>query len=235
MSVPVVVMTSEKYLWAIPPFAYLFNRYWSELQTVLLVSDVKPTYKLPKNFLIRSMNANEPLPKEKWSNGLIVTLNNIKADHFVLMLEDYWLVRTVDHHGVETLAQYCRENSNVLRMDLTDDRFFAGDKRDIGAYGHYDLVETPPSSPYQMSLQAAIWNRHHLLSIMRPDLSPWEVELQISSALQKREDLRVIGTRQCPVRYANVFQGGEPHELKNTDRIPDEHLQHMKGQGWIKG
>jgi len=233
VSVPVVVMTSEKYLWTISPFAYLFNIYWSSLQEVYLVSDVLPKFSLPNNFHCHSMNGDRPLPKEEWSNGFIVAMENLRLDQFVLLLDDYWLCRTVDHHGIQTLAQYGREHRDVLRIDLTDDRFFAGDKYDIGAYGHYDMVETPSTSPYQMSLQAAIWNRDHLLSIMRPGLSPWEVELQISAALHDRKDLRVVGTRQCPIRYANVCQGGDPKDLKNLDKIDERHLQYLRERRWI--
>jgi hypothetical protein len=81
--------------------------------------------------------------------------------------------------------------------------------KDIGAWGHYDLVETPNDSEYQMSLQAGIWNRDLLLSLMRPGLDPHEVELNLSPTLHERNDMRVIGTRQRPVRYSNIYYQGK--------------------------
>ena len=36
MSLRVFVTTSDRYLWALRPFAHLFNRYWSELQPVVV-------------------------------------------------------------------------------------------------------------------------------------------------------------------------------------------------------
>lgn len=233
MAVPVYVLTSEKYLWQIRPFAYLFNIYWSSLQSVTVVTDVKPTYPLPPNFSIRSVSGNSPLPKEKWSDGLAVMLNNIPHDHFVLLLEDYWLIRTVDHKGIETLADYMRQHDDILRLDLTDDRQYNGEAYDIGSYGHYDLVETPPKSAYQMSLQAGIWNKGLLMSVLRSGLTPWEVELYLSPALHDRPDLRVVGTRQCPVRYANISKTKEDGQVLDFSKLQTDHLDAMRRRGWL--
>jgi hypothetical protein len=146
------------------------------------------------------------------------------------MLEDYWLCRTVDFRGIDTLAEYCRLHPEVIRMDLTTDRLYAGGMTDVESYGSYDIVETKEGTPYQMSLQAAIWSRKHLISVLKPGLNPWEVELQT----QIKEPLRVLGTRQFPCRYANVFNSGKPGELLNLSEIPSEHLAFMKAEGWIK-
>jgi len=118
----------------------------------------------------------------------------------------------------------------VLRLDLTEDRLYAGGMFDVEPYGHYDIIETPPGTPYQMSLQAGIWRRTMLLELLQPGMSPWAVELQNSPP----ENMRVLGTRQNPVRYANVFKGGNPDELLNLDQIPGEHVEYMRGQKWIE-
>jgi hypothetical protein len=101
MSIRVYCITNQKYLWCLQGFAYLFNCYWSELQEVTVITDVEPSFELPPNFKIKSVNAGKPLLKENWSDGLIVTLQNIPDDVFVLMLEDYWLIRKVDNSGVD--------------------------------------------------------------------------------------------------------------------------------------
>ena len=219
MSIPVVVLTSERYHWALRPFAYLFNLYWSELQPVVVVTDRLPAFQLPGNFQAESVSQGQPLPKERWSDGLMEALDHLPASHFVLLLEDYWLTRTVDHAGVQSLAYYAELHPNVLRVDLTDDRQYNGHAQDIEAWGHYDLVETPGTSEYQMSLQAGIWNRLLLRSVLRPGLSPWEVELQLSPELHGRKDLRVVGTRQSPLRYANVLKNSEQGQLQNLEHL----------------
>jgi hypothetical protein len=69
-----------------------------------------------------------------------------------------------------------------------------------------------------MSLQAAIWNRNLLLSVLQPSKTAWEVEIYTSPP----EEMHVLGTRQCPVRYANAILKGQVQESE-VNRIPEEH------------
>ena len=228
MNVRVFVTTCDRYLKYIRPFAYLFNLYWSSLQDVTVLGYKEPDFPLPPNFTFHSLG--EDGGQEKWSDGVILALRRVEDELLVLLLEDYWLTRKADNAGVSTLADYVYEHPDVLRLDLTTDRLYAGNMFDIEPYGHYDIIETPPGTPYQMSLQAGIWRRTKLLELLQPGKSPWQVELENSPP----ERMRVLGTRQNPVRYANVFQGGDPDTLLNLDRIPGEHVEYMRGQGWLE-
>jgi hypothetical protein len=46
----VYVLTSDKYLPALRPFAWLFTKYWSSTQPVTVVGFSPPTFALPENF-----------------------------------------------------------------------------------------------------------------------------------------------------------------------------------------
>ncbi len=217
----VFVLTSDKYMWAIKPFAYLFNVYWSTMQPVLLAGFSEPTFPLPDNFTFMKI-ADENYPADKWSNGLIHLLNNVDDSHFVFLLEDYWLCKTVDVRGVNACYEYIKDR-NVLRIDLTDDRQYAGGVQNLDAWGSYDIVETPNGTPYQMSTQAGIWNRKLMLEVLRPDKSAWEIEVHTSPP----PSMRVLGTRQCPVRYANGILKGDV-DMNSIDRIPQPHRDIVK-------
>ncbi len=230
----VYCLTSSKYIWAIEPFAYLFNTFWSAQQPCYIVTDAEPDFSLPTNFGVHLINKGEPLEQEKWSNGVIEFLNRIEDELLVILLEDYWIVRKVDNQGVNTLGDLMRAHPDIIRVDLTDDRQYAGDMEDVGYFGHYDLVETPNDSPYQLSLQAGIWRRELLLKLLRPDLSPWQVELYLSPTMYERDDMRVLGTRQRPIRYINAFKGGDSEKVLNLEGIPKEHLRVMEERGWLK-
>lgn len=232
----VLVVTSAKYLWALRPFAYLFDIYWSRSQSVVIATDARPDFALPSNFQYYVFNKGKPLPVERWSDGVIEALRSlIDETHVVLMLEDYWLVRRVDSMGISFLADFMarKGQERVLRMDLTADRQYNGHMKDVGYLGHYDLVETPGTSEYQMSLQAGIWNIDLLLEVLRPGMSPWEVELELSPQLHDRADLRVLGTRQCPMRYINAFKNGKEFELQNLELLPPAHLEEMEKRRWL--
>lgn len=218
----VIVMTSDRYLWANLPFAYLFNTYWSSLQQVELFGFSRPQYTLPKNFKFHSLDTMN-YPAERWTNALQKALTILSDEIVVIMLEDYWLCRTVDWNGVQMCVEYMLAHPNVLRFDLTDDRQYAGGSEIIDSYGHYDIVETKSGTPYQVSLQAALWNTKLLSKILLPNKSAWEFEIHTSPPTE----MRVLGTRQCPVRYANAIHKGEL-DLKHIRRIPSEHLNFIR-------
>lgn len=226
----VIVTTCDKMLWCLRPFAYLFNIYWSTLQPVLIGGYAEPEFALPDNFSFHQINKNN-YPAEKWSDGVIQLFDAITDDYFVWMLEDYWLSRTVDNAAVESLSAYLAMHSDVLRIDLTTDRAMSGRARDIGAWGHLDMVETPFDTPYQLSIQACVVNRRNMLRILRPGLTPWQFELQDGSRAIP-SGMRVLGTRQAPVRYTIGVGTGASMRV---DGIPDEHVEHIKSQGWLEG
>lgn len=206
MRTDVIVSVSDKYLWALQPFALLFNKYWGSNQRVIVAGYSVPQFKLPDNFLFYSI-ATEQYPKEKWADGLRDFLNVYQYPYFTLLLEDYWLSRKVDVEAIHDLTDYMDGRGNVLRMDLTGDRLYAGGMRQIGYHTRFDLVEAV-GSQYQMSLQAGIWNRELLLGVLdnlpQDRHSAWDVELEGTTIINRMPSrFRVIGTRQWPVMYAN--------------------------------
>jgi len=228
MNVPVYVFTCDKYLPYMRSFAYLFNVYWSTLQEVKVIGYKEPDFILPTNFTFYS--AGEDGGQKTWSDGVIKFLSEQPDELAVILLDDYWLCRKADNTGVDTLADYVHEHPSVLRMDLTTDRLYNGAMFEVGAYGHYDIIETPAGAEYQMSTQAGIWRLKLLRDLLKPGMSPWDVELETSPP----ESMRVLGTRQNPVKYANAFVGGNLGPLQNMDKIPSEHVEYMRNQGWLE-
>lgn len=220
MQPKVLVTTCDKCLWSIRPFAYLFNIFWSAQQKVDILCETAPQFRLPDNFSILPMPRGRKWPANKWTNRVIQYLKRIEEKHVVILLDDYWLIRTVDVRGISTLCEYMQLHPQVLRMDLTADRLYAGGMQDFDMYGHYDLVRAP-GSQYEMSLQAGIWDRELLLTVLQPDWNPWEVELLGTSVVNER-NMIVLGTRQNPIRYTNAMKNGST-EI-NAHGIPREHL-----------
>ena len=156
----IVVPVYKKTHWALKPFSQLYNKYWGSHIDVMCYS--KPDFRLPPNFNIVSVDDTD-FPAEHWANGMLLYLKNIPDDTVIILLEDYWLIRPVDLEGVVVLNKLVA--SNVLRVDLTSDRLYAREVRNVGCIGHYDIVEAP-NSQYQMSLQAGIWNRELLIEVL---------------------------------------------------------------------
>lgn len=231
----VLVITCDKYLFALKGFSYLFNKYWSSLQPVIVAGYSQPTFDLPDNFEFISIAPKE-YPSDKWTIGLAQTLRRLEDSHLVIMLEDYWLCRGVNHQAVNTLYELCLHNPQILRMDLTDDRQYNGDQipfEYIPYYGYNDILWTPPDSPYQSSLQAGIWNRRLLLEVLYEGESAWQFEIgKTGENIRNRSDVWVLGTRQRPVRYANVFKGGDISKM-NLEGLTNQDVEELKETGAI--
>lgn len=198
----IVVPVYNKRHWALQPFSILFNKYWGGSIDVMCYS--VPQMQLPNNFHIVSVDPVD-FPREKWVDGMLIYLKNITDDAVIILLEDYWLIRKVDVSGVAKLAGIIGED--ILRIDLTTDRLYAGGMRDVGYVAHYDIIEAP-GSQYQMSLQAGIWNRKLLIEVLealpKDKHSAWDVELEGTTIVNNNNmKYRVFGTRQYPVRYIN--------------------------------
>ena len=213
----VVCLTSDGYLWAVRPFSYLMSVYWSTQQPIIVGGFSRPQFPLPPNIEFVQLDTKN-YPASKWSDSLIILLNSIEDKHIVFMLEDYWLSRTADVRGIDACHKYIENRDAVLRIDLTDDRQYSGGVMNVDAWGSYDIVETPHKTPYQMSTQAGLWNRSLLLSILERGKSGWETEIHT----QPPETMRVLGTRQCPVRYANAMLKGKLL-IKEVEKIQQPH------------
>lgn len=237
----VICLTSDKYLPAVRPYSYLFNRHWSKEQPVLVAGFTPPDFDLPPNFSFHSIGKFEDYPVGKWSNALIKLLNEIDDEVVTVMLEDYWISRPVDLRGVRYLSDYARQFGYVLRIDLTTDRLFAhgprypGDIADYGYVGHIDLIRSEPTSQYHMSMMTAIWRRDNLLKVLIPNESPWQVELDGTRRVmtEHAHDMLVLGTRQWLVRHQLAFRGGDPGKL-NLDGIQQEDVRAMTELGYLK-
>jgi hypothetical protein len=234
MNMKVVVTTCAKLYWTLRPFAFLFNTFWSSLQEVVIVGYEPIPFQLPDNFSFHSI-APQSYPAKEWSTGLIEFLENFNDDYFIWSFEDYWLVRGVNHPAVSSLESYMGCHPDVLRVDLTGDRLNSGRAIDRGTWGHLDMIETPPGSQYCLSTQMAVMSRRNLLKIMRPHLTPWQYELQ--DEVKILGELRVMGTRQMPVRYTIGWGTNHKDEdgnlIPNTTSIPKRHLDFLNERDWF--
>jgi hypothetical protein len=233
----VVVLTSDKYLPALRVFAWLFNKYWSPKQEVVVGGFTPPDFDLPANFTFHSIGHFADYPVDKWSNGVIKLLQELPDDVITLMLEDYWLIRPVNTEAVRIAADYAQQFGYVLRIDLTTDRLFAGgphypsDIPDYGFAGYLDLFRKP-DTPYEMSLIAGVWRKDNLLSVLVPGESPWDVEIAGTTRVNERKDLLVLGTRQWPVRHILGLRNGN-HGDYLLDGLSSDDVTELRRLGYL--
>lgn len=199
----ITTLTNDKALWAIRPFMQQFNKYWNDNQQVEIVGFHQPPFELLPNFSFKSIASNN-WPASKWSNQLIEYLNSIPDKLVILMLEDYWLKSPVDDFAIKSMYEYAQTLDNLLRIDLTGDRSQHRTASIYHEYNGFEIVRTKQPTPYQMSYQAAIWDRENLLKVLLPEENAWQSEIDGSKRV--KDDMLVLGLKEPAVSYVPVLR-----------------------------
>lgn len=214
--IPTYLLTNNNHLWLIPGFTYLWNKYCNKPVTVVGY-DKQP--ELPSDFNFISLG--KQLPASKWSDGILKMLDNIGHQHFILVLEDFWLYQQVDIPKINKVANLMKDDS-ILRIDLSGNRQSYKSAVEISD-GTYETFE---GTPYQMSFQAGIWNKHNLRKVLKAGENPWQSEINGSNRVG---NMRVLGCKA--MWYRPVWRSKQNKFDMRSIRTED--LDYIKGQGWL--
>ena len=179
-------------------------------------------FEVPYEFY--SIGKYKDYPAQKWSNALYQVLNEAADDVFLLMLEDYWLLRPVDITGLKMMYGYMKVYDYVLKFDVTNERLWAdgGHKHIFGNdnynyLGYLDIIKSNFRSAYHMSLWSGFWNRENLKKVLIPNETAQQIELEGTTRLQAfGDDLLVLSSRQAPLMHANVIQSSKWNTAQNV-------------------
>jgi len=232
----IVVTTCDRYLSALRPFAWLLEKYWLPTPPdVLVVGFARPKFKLPDYFSFLSLGDVRDYPVNRWSDQLILGLNAIPDEVVLFMLEDMWITQPVYTRVVDMAYDYMKQFRYVARLDLTGDRLNAQSPPQLyGKLGHVDLIWSNPDVQYHLSTMPGFWRKEHLLRVLIPGETPWQVELQGTPRLAAlRQEMIVIGTNAWPLHNTLAFRGGDTGELLLNELDPSD-IKEMESLGLLK-
>jgi hypothetical protein len=173
----IVVMTSEKYKDVWVPFYYFMEKYWANCNY--------PIYHVSEGDLpVTSFTINhiERRPADSWNEILSNALDNISQDYILLLLSDFFLLRSVNSYKIEQYLNILeKENAAFIRIfPCPGPHFSYKNYLDIG------LIEK--KTPYSISTQATIWKKNDLLNFICKFKDDSELEIlgsQRSDELEK--------------------------------------------------
>lgn len=241
-TVRILVMTSDRYLPALRVFAHLFNKHWGADQPVTVGGFTPPDFDLPSNFTFYSIGRFADYPVNRWSDALIHALQRIPDEQVIVMLEDYWLTGGVDVEAVRMANDYCAQFRYTARFDLTADRACAGGARfyatiDRPSGGQIRIIQSNPDEGYHLSLMAGVWNKDHLLRVLRPGETAQETELNGTPRLRTlAHETIVLGYEKewQPVRYTLALRAQTGHGVLLLDGVPEADREELKALGYLK-
>lgn len=203
MQSKIIVLTSDKGNWLLPGFLHQWQKYdgrplevWGYTDPGLIETD-KVKFCSIGNFT--------DYPMSRWSDGVIKAIESIPEELLEVYLEDYWLMRKTNHYALGICRGYMARQSDAARFDLGTDRLYAKTARDVESIDTVDIIEA--GGDYAFSWQASIWRKRALQDLMIYGETAWESELAGTNRLNQ-SGWRVLGSRQCPVRYMIAVNKG---------------------------
>lgn len=244
----VIVMTSDNQYQHLPAYCHQWDKYFgmSKVDTVFCGFSPLPElghFDVGIDYDFYSIGSFDAYPPNRWSDALIKVLDSVADEVFILMLGDYWLIRPTDTYAISMIYDYMHQFKYVIKFDLTTERLFAdgGGKYNFGYHtydtlGYLDLIKSSPGSPYHLSLWGGVWRRDLLRDVLIPGETAQQIELNGTHRLsQKGDEVLVLGTRQAPMRHANVIQGGKPNQdvMVGLPALTEGDREELKELGYL--
>lgn len=149
--------------WA--PFAHGLDKYWGDciFPAILITNN--------KSFIHPKLRATAQGADKGWANNLTEALHKLNTLYILYLQEDCWLTTPV---STQTILRYL---SLLESNDIAYLRLYPCPPPSAPSRYGADIGTIPPGEPYRTSLQAAIWNKSVLLSLLQENESPWHFEI----------------------------------------------------------
>jgi len=242
----VYITTSDRFSYLVPGFAYMFNKYWSPNQKVIVLGYENLPSGLPDNFEVVSLG--KQLPDKIWTDPIIDYFKKSTEEYFLHIVEDAFIINSVDNDLIYHLLGLCKK-LNVPKIELGGVLKCYNDNRDIPYdYFYQDEKVDAGSVPGNLwgiknTLHPSIWNREYFLAMLKPNRTIWQVETRGGKEIagDGRDVLSIF--RPWPViDTSNVWRGCQKgggssnyHDPKSAVGVfQQEDILHLKKTGVFK-
>jgi len=241
----IYIVTSDKYNHLLEIHSYLFNKFWGTDREVIILGYKEPDFKLPSNFKFESLGVDTG--PNGWSNGLIDYIQKTGESHFILSLDDMPLTGKVNFNKLNKMVEYC-DDDTVGRICLIRDTVHRPHKTFDVIDEEFSVIEALQSAEYRISTFWSIWNKEYFLNLIKPNMSPWNFELNASSRA-KNDGYHILGTKSSngppdnsPIDCCNLMWKGQgynfgkvnyPH-LGHEGKLEQEVVDEMRNEGLIE-
>lgn len=165
-SCSILVSSCDKFNSAWNPFFILLKKYWPNCPYKLYLNTESLKYNNPDVVTLNSLC-------DSWSGRLIESLKKIDSDYIIFVLEDFFLMRPVQDHIISKIIKILEQDptiavvypKKITGFDMKDD-----------VHPEWIRMDYNKDVRYLVNCQFAVWNKIALLELLRPGLSPWDLE-----------------------------------------------------------
>lgn len=195
----VLIMSCDKNLDVVNILLEQINIHWSNINRKLFVG-MEHIDKIDSPIVSKVLTSDS----KEWGSRFIETLSKLENDYVFLILDDYIVEETVDYERINEILKFMKEN-NVANASFsvirTDKKY-----ENINLYGFEKRYK---KGKYLLNLQAGIWNKKVLISLLKPSDTPWTAEYYGSIRAKKISDnykfISQVPNINGPYIYNNGF------------------------------
>jgi hypothetical protein len=224
----VVVFTCDPYLELMRDFSYLFNKHWGAHQEVNVLGFKEPDFALPSNFNFISAGKQEEFPPRSFCQPFRHILEDMDTDVFTLMLDDMFLIDTLDQDLLDRGVSLLEENeaSKIELMFGSHHAYYASSP----FTSEFNVVPQWMNYRYTAA-QHVVRKDYYLKYFDQPNI--WALEVQNIPRSRNDGHNLLLPKRNPIVPYINVVvkgQGGHAHIKELRESESGRHF----GSGWTK-
>lgn len=108
-------------------------------------------------------------PLDNWTTRIRKTLEDIKDNHILIMIDDCFIRRKVDTDRINYIESNLKGNTACFNFEKS---FDTTDKE--SCYKDFKLREK--GSRYELSIMCGLWQKDILIKLLDGEHNPWEVE-----------------------------------------------------------
>lgn len=153
------------------PFFKLFNKFWSDCPYDIYLNTEE------KKFSFDELNVkcfSSQYKKMPYGKRLLNCLNCIDTKYVLILLDDFFLREKVNTKEIQNYIEFMKINPDVAVISFDSVK----DELNIDDGKLEKFLLRPKYAEYKVNLQAGIWNKEKLMSYIRENDSPWDVEIQ---------------------------------------------------------
>lgn len=193
MNLSLVVGSCDKYNFIWDKFFKLFDKYWDHNITInkYFITEHNPA----KHKDFRPLCVGNYI----WTKFARLALSHINSDYILWMQDDYFLRKTISLEQLSTYMNFV-ESNNVDRLGIHDNSHLYTYENIFG--------KLKQNSLYTISLQASIWNKQTLISLLEQnDETNWAFEIDGSKRFNKNSHNVYISVQNPPWYLEALKQG----------------------------
>ena len=193
-SLQILICSCDKYQDVWPVFFALFFKYWPDCPyTINLIANQC----VFNDSRVRTILIPSDLD---WSSTFLKALEKIEASHVLVMMEDYLFTRAIDTNVIQAMTN-CMIKNNMECLHVYPEEKYTTTSVKVG---EYLLGEVIAGFPFRVNLQAAIWRKSSLESLVIAGENAWDFEVSGTkrSVLNNNGFFTVISNaKSAPISY----------------------------------